>query len=679
MSASEGLADAPVIPVVPQSPEFAVWVNDFLLRHFSCSICHKVLGDNFVILYPNATLGCRECLNNGPLSLAVPALGSTSGALTPSAFLKAVEALKRLGGDVHPQLATPQQVIRPKRQPQRTTFTPQAASECNANDAVSPSNETPRRLMRPPSAAQSPAPTAAMVSLQSDEDQFRSELKTDEAIKFLDLSRKVAEAKRNRKTSRDFKCEADEKYEKAEYAASCELYSRALLETLDRTTKAQVLHGNRSAAYFMAGRYAECISDCLQVAQLDPTNSSKMLHRAVKAATLAGDLDEALRIVLLAAPNMQQDREKLEEAIDNYNAAMAQHPQGGQALEERWQVLIAKFPGTVVFRVQLAEAYAFSKRYEKAVEVLSVESGQIRSAVVGYRIAKYLYSSGFEHFDRARLVLEDVRLSPECLATVGDGSKESCDRLISLLNLVDDEKQKGNNLFSTREYGSSVTHYTRAIDADPSNARVLKVLYCNRAAAFKELGRARDGVEDCSRAIICDPHFSKAYARRARCSLQLSDYDAAIRDFKRAIQYEPGEDDLQRELRGAEASAAKEVEREKDYYYVLGVSRTTAEKEIKMKYRELSLRWHPDKCVSLPAEEKVQAERKFKVVGEAYSVLSDPLRRQEYDRRLDKDSGKLFTRSSFSSAQQQPNPRSGFGRRTYEPGPTNTASSANYW
>ena len=63
----------------------------------------------------------------------------------------------------------------------------------------------------------------------------------------------------------------------------------------------------------------------------------------------------------------------------------------------------------------------------------------------------------------------------------------------------------------------------------------------------------------------------------------------------------------------------------KDYYDVLGVKRDASQDDIKRAYRELAMRYHPDRNKSKDAEEK------FKEINEAYAVLSDPEKRQQYD------------------------------------------------
>ena len=65
----------------------------------------------------------------------------------------------------------------------------------------------------------------------------------------------------------------------------------------------------------------------------------------------------------------------------------------------------------------------------------------------------------------------------------------------------------------------------------------------------------------------------------------------------------------------------------KDYYETLGLARSASEAEIKKAFRKLAVKYHPD-----TAKEKDTAAEKFREINEAYQVLSDPEKRQKYDR-----------------------------------------------
>ena len=84
----------------------------------------------------------------------------------------------------------------------------------------------------------------------------------------------------------------------------------------------------------------------------------------------------------------------------------------------------------------------------------------------------------------------------------------------------------------------------------------------------------------------------------------------------------------------------------KDYYKVLGVDRDATQDDIKRAYRKLARKYHPD------VSKEVDAEKKFKEVGEAYEVLKDPEKRAAYDQ----------LGSRYQAGEDfQPPPRMGLG------------------
>jgi len=95
----------------------------------------------------------------------------------------------------------------------------------------------------------------------------------------------------------------------------------------------------------------------------------------------------------------------------------------------------------------------------------------------------------------------------------------------------------------------------------------------------------------------------------------------------------------------------------RDYYDVLGVSKSATAAELKSAYRKLALEWHPDRNKSS------EAEAKFKEINEAYQVLSDTKKKQAYDQ---------FGHAAFDPAAggMGGNPfAGGFGRQGGQSGP----------
>lgn len=69
----------------------------------------------------------------------------------------------------------------------------------------------------------------------------------------------------------------------------------------------------------------------------------------------------------------------------------------------------------------------------------------------------------------------------------------------------------------------------------------------------------------------------------------------------------------------------------RDYYEVLGVDKKASAADIKKAYRKIAIKYHPDRQGDKSEAEKKEAEEKFKEAAEAYSVLSDETKRQQYD------------------------------------------------
>ena len=137
-----------------------------------------------------------------------------------------------------------------------------------------------------------------------------------------------------------------------------------------------------------------------------------------------------------------------------------------------------------------------------------------------------------------------------------------------------------------------------------------------------------EAVADCDAAIKLDPSYTKARRTRAKAVGQAGNWEEAVRELKSLFELNPQDTSLPKEIRNAELELRKS--KRKDYYKILGIEKDATEHQIKKAYRQMAIKWHPDKNPN-----NDEADGRFKDIGEAYETLSDPHKRDRYDRGVD--------------------------------------------
>ncbi|XP_030457885.2 uncharacterized protein LOC115678635 isoform X1 [Syzygium oleosum] len=266
-------------------------------------------------------------------------------------------------------------------------------------------------------------------------------------------------------------------------------------------------------------------------------------------------------------------------------------------------------------------------------------------------------------------------------------------------------KNAGNEAFRLRSYAEAVEHYSIALSSNVESRPFAAICFCNRAAAHQAMGQIADAIADCSLAIALDGHYAKAVSRRATLHELIRDYKQAASDVQRFISIlenpshqktkasgTSGElDSRNNELRKAKKRWSLIEEEAKkgtplDVYLILGVKQSETAADIKKAYHKAALRHHPDKagqCFArsesgnegllwkeIATEVHESADRLFKIIGEAYAVLSDPSKRAEYDleediRKAHKESSGYGNYKSASHFQSSPFER-GSSRRNWQ-------------
>ena len=156
-------------------------------------------------------------------------------------------------------------------------------------------------------------------------------------------------------------------------------------------------------------------------------------------------------------------------------------------------------------------------------------------------------------------------------------------------------------------------------------------LLCFKYAKVKQSEKA---VEFCKFVMKKDPNGFVDYSLSlAEAHGQLGQHDEAVGVLEEASRKSPRENRIQEALKAAQK--ARHDAANPDYYTVLGVPRDASEKQIKLAYRRLAQKFHPDKLKNATPEQKRAAELKMGQINRAHDVLGDKEKRAQFDRGVD--------------------------------------------
>lgn len=127
---------------------------------------------------------------------------------------------------------------------------------------------------------------------------------------------------------------------------------------------------------------------------------------------------------------------------------------------------------------------------------------------------------------------------------------------------ADEKKEEGNARFKDKDWRGAIESYSEAIALNPKEP----ALYSNRAAAYLNILRCTEAIQDCEEAIRLDPGFTKAYLRAAKAKLHKGDFAGAMNMLETIKNRPEGKRDptVHREM--------KLVEEVKEKYHELSAS-----------------------------------------------------------------------------------------------------------
>ncbi|PPS17291.1 hypothetical protein GOBAR_AA03267 [Gossypium barbadense] len=235
----------------------------------------------------------------------------------------------------------------------------------------------------------------------------------------------------------------------------------------------------------------------------------------------------------------------------------------------------------------ISESGFILKEDENNLEALLLR-GHAYYYLADHDVAQRHYQKGLrldpEHRGEAKLLTEDWEGAVEDLKSAAEKSPQA-----------EDNANKGKLRIAVEDYKG-------ALALDPNHLAHNVHLHLGLCKVLVRLGRGKDALSSCSEALNIDEELLEALVQ-----------DMNIREA------------LMR------AEKALKLSKRKDWYKILGVSKTASVAEIKRAYKKLALQWHPDKNV----DNREEAEAQFREIAAAYEVLGDEEKRTRYDRGED--------------------------------------------
>lgn len=430
----------------------------------------------------------------------------------------------------------------------------------------------------------------------------------------------------------------------------------------DGDTSADVNHhlemGKRMLA---AGQLTEALSHYHSAVDGEPDNYLNYFKRATvllalgRSKTALPDLDKVITLrpdflkARVQRANIFLKQGSLDEAAADYVEVIKQNP--GEQEAQRNMGLVSELRRS---KEQAQEFYE-NEQYSQAIDVLAslveaspwdVDLRKMRATC--YEMTGEVFKAIQDLKPLTKLINDNtdghLKIS-ELYYDIGDG-EESLKEIRECLKLDQDHKachkhykkvkklvkffQDAQKYMDAGQFDDALLKLNAAYKFENKNPKFVLSAKEKMCTCHLKVQNVEDAIQACTETINLEPNNVNAYCDRAEAFLLQDKLDEALADYQSAKEKN---NDLRRAKEGIDkVNKLIKQSKKRDYYKILGVTRTASKPEIMKKFRKMAAKWHPDKFKD---EDRKDAEKKFIDLAAAKEVLTDPEKRAKYDQGED--------------------------------------------
>ncbi|KAI9476246.1 MAG: hypothetical protein EXX96DRAFT_485437 [Benjaminiella poitrasii] len=395
-----------------------------------------------------------------------------------------------------------------------------------------------------------------------------------------------------------------------------------------------ILYYKRATAYLSLGKSSSAIQDFSIILNLRPGFEKALLERA-KLYMSEGEFGLA-ETDLLNHKNHVSD-EQIKELLQSVQFAKEQSQLGQKAADAH------KYDQCIQHLTSVIRISPQKPRWRLVRAQCHLGKGEVEEAANDYTRVTHLNPSdktllvNLASLNYFSLYEPERALSHVKQCIHSDPEDRQCKGLFRLMKRTEKEIKKSSiNDAMMSELDEAFERLKRDLKVNQTtripkrlHLKVYSTACTNDATGSKKLKHIEKW---CNAALEIEPDHVEVLKRLGEMKLNENDFEGAVHDLQKAFEAS-GKKDRRIHHLLQRAQQLLRQSKKRDYYKILNVDRDADAKTIKKAYRKLAHEWHPDKYNGDLDKEKV--ESKMADINQAYEVLSDPEKKEQFDNGFD--------------------------------------------